>query len=133
MWQIEFSSAEFLPYLPEECQASPGAYGFELAQWLSAELARQGIVTSYPLGEDWGWFIEHIQDEGEFMIGCSSVASEGEGYKGKAITWGVFVKPQLSLRQRLKGKAPEPVVQGLARAIAGALKSKGISVRHAEA
>ena len=133
MWQIEFSSAGFLPYLPEECQANPGAYGFEIAQWLSAELARQGIVTSYPLGEDWGWFIEHIQDEVEFMIGCSSVASEGEGYTGNAITWGVFVKPRLSLKQRLKGKTVEPVVQKLARAIAAALESKGISVQHAVA
>ena len=133
MWQIEFSSTEFLPYLPEECQANPGVYGFELAQWLSAKLAGQGIVTSYPLGEDWGWFIEHIQDEVEFMIGCSSVASEGEGYTGKAITWRVFVKPQLSLKHRLQGKSFDGVVQRLARAVADALESKSISVQHAGA
>lgn len=132
MWRIEFSSTEFLPYLPEECQANPGAYGFELAHWLSVHLARQGVVTSYPSGEDWGWFVEYIQNDVEFMVGCSSVASEGDGYKGKAITWGVFVRPQLSLKQRLKGKAAiEPVVQNLASAITAALQSKGISVGEA--
>lgn len=57
MWRIEFSSAEFLPYLPEQAQANPGVYGFELAQWLSRALAERGVVTSYPIGEDWGWLI----------------------------------------------------------------------------
>ena len=129
MWHIEFSSAEFLPYLPEECQANPGAYGFELAQWLSMALARQGIVTSYPLGEDWGWFIEYTEDEVEIMIGCSSVAEEGEGYTGKPIRWNVFVKPRRSLKQRLKGKSPDSAVQRVTDAVAGALVAKGIAVR----
>jgi hypothetical protein len=53
MWTVEFSSAKFLPYLPEDCQPNPGAYGFELALWLSQELAKRQIYTSYPVGEDW--------------------------------------------------------------------------------
>src|SRR5690606_27273095 len=65
MWRIEFISSEFRPYLPEQCQANPGVYGFELAQWLSMALAEQGLATSYPLGEDWGWFIEYLDDERE--------------------------------------------------------------------
>jgi hypothetical protein len=47
------------------------------------------IQTSYPLGEDWGWFIEYIEGEAELMIGCGSEAEEGEGYKGKPIAWHV--------------------------------------------
>lgn len=54
MASIEFTSATFLPVLPEDCQVNPGAYGFELAWWLAQALARSGVVTSYPVGEDWG-------------------------------------------------------------------------------
>ena len=133
MWHIEFSSAEFLPYLPEACQANPGVYGFELALWLSRALAERGLVTSYPLGEDWGWFIEYVEGETEIMIGCSSVAEEGEGYRGQAITWGIFVKPQRSLKQRLQGKSPEAPIRRLTEAIEAVLASKGIATRHAGA
>ncbi len=49
MTRIVFYSAQFLPYLPESCQVNPGAYGFELALWLSNALIRFDIVTSYPL------------------------------------------------------------------------------------
>jgi hypothetical protein len=130
MWRIEFSSADFLPYLPEECQANPGAYGFELAHWLSMALARQGVATSYPQGEDWGWFIEYINGEIEVAVGCSSVAEEGDGYTGEAVTWSIFVKPQLSLKQRLKGSAADGVVQSLTQAVLGVLTANGIEVRH---
>lgn len=133
MWHIEFSSAEFLPCLPEQCQANPGVYGFELALWLSRALAERGLVTSYPLGEDWGWFIEHLDGETEIMIGCSSVAEEGEGYRGEPITWGIFVKPRRSLKQRLQGRSPEGPVRRLTEAIEAVLASKGIATRHAGA
>lgn len=133
MWHIEFSSAEFLPYLPEACQANPGVYGFELALWLSRALAERGLVTSYPLGEDWGWFIEYVEGETEITIGCSSVAEEGEGYQGQPITWGIFVKPQRSLKQRLQGRSPEAPIRRLTEAIEAELASKGIATRHAGA
>jgi hypothetical protein len=128
MWQVEFSSTKFAPYLPEKCQGNPGVYGFELALWLSQELAKLGIVTSYPLGEDWGWFIEHIQNGTEIMIGCSSLAGEGEGYTGKPIAWSIFIRPQLSIKQRLKGASPEPAIRGLAQAITAVLAAESISV-----
>jgi hypothetical protein len=131
MWLIEFESEKFLPYLPEECQANPGVYGFELALWLSRELAGNGVITSYPLGEDWGWFIEYIQDEIEIMVGCSSQTGAGEGYCGKPITWGVFVKPRLSIKQRLKGKSPAGPMEHLIAAIRHALESEGIVLRDA--
>ncbi|MCM5682316.1 hypothetical protein M8A51_22540 [Schlegelella sp. S2-27] len=129
MQRIEFESAKFLPYLPEDCQVNPGAYGFELSLWLSQTLMRQGVVTSYPLGEDWGWFIEYIEGDAEFMIGCGSQAEEGEGYEGKPIAWHIFVKPQLSLKQRLKGAARPEIGVKLGRAILAALRAEGIEPR----
>jgi hypothetical protein len=68
-----FKSEHFAPVLPEDCQVNPGVYGAELAFWLSAELARSGIATSYPNSEDWGWFIEFLPDSGsEFAIHCGN-------------------------------------------------------------
>ncbi|WP_280151990.1 hypothetical protein [Piscinibacter sp. XHJ-5] len=132
MQRFEFESAKFLPYLPEDCQGNPGAYGFELSVWLSQSLMRQGVPTSYPLGEDWGWFIEYIEGDAEFMIGCGSQAEEGEGYKGKAIAWHIFVKQQLSLKQRFKGAARPDIGSKLEQAILAALRSEGIEP-HSEA
>jgi hypothetical protein len=128
MWRVEFTSVKFLPALPEDCQGNPGVYGFELAWWLAQALAKRGVVTSYPLGEDWGWLIEYISsNETEFTIGCSSLADEGEGYAGKAIQWSVFVRPHTSLKQRLKGASHETEVEHLGEHILEALKSEQIS------
>lgn len=128
MWRIEFSSAKFLPLLPEECQGNPGVYGFELAWWLAQALSAQGFVTSYPLGEDWGWFIEYINPAGaEFTIGCSSIATEGDGYAAAAIEWSIFIRPHTSLRQRLKGQNHEAEVQHLGVLVMEALAQEGIA------
>jgi hypothetical protein len=133
MWRIEFSSAEFLPYLPEEAQSNPGVYGFELALWLSRSLVERGVVTSYPLGEDWGWLIEYIEGDLEVMIGCSSMADEGEGYLGKPISWSVFVKPRGSLK-KFFGRGREVVAPSrLTETIEAMLAAKGIKVERVEA
>lgn len=129
MWRIEFTSAEFLPILPEECQGNPGVYGFELAFWLARALAEQGIVTSYPLGEDWGWLIEYLSPaEAEITIGCSSMAEEGEGYRQTPIQWSIFIRPHTTLKQRLCGVSHHAEVQRLGRAVVTALLGKGIAV-----
>ena len=134
MWRIEFSSSEFLPLLPEECQGNPGAYGFELAWWLAQGLAARGIITSYPVGEDWGWLIEHTNsEETEFTIGCASMAEEGEGYAGEAITWSIFIRPYTSLKQRLKGQTHEYEVRRLGEQVLAVLQQKGIAPEHSAA
>ena len=51
----EFRSTKFAPVLPDDSQVNPQVYGAELAFWLCTELAKRGIVTSYPNFEDWGW------------------------------------------------------------------------------
>lgn len=50
----EFRSTRFSPVLPEDPQVTPGIYGAELSFWLCTELAKQGVLTSYPEQEDWG-------------------------------------------------------------------------------
>lgn len=70
----EFSSDAFSPFLPDECQVNPQVYGAELAFWLSRALAGNGIVTSYPEYEDWGWYIEYLtESESEFAVHCGNV------------------------------------------------------------
>lgn len=128
MWRIEFSSSEFLPLLPEECQGNPGVYGFELAWWLAQALAARGVITSYPLGEDWGWLIEHTSpEEIEFTIGCASMSEEGQGYAGMALEWSVFIRPYTTLKQRLKGQTHSKEVERLGNRVIEALEQRGIA------
>lgn len=132
MTRLEFSSDRFLPYLPESCQANPGAYGFELALWLSKALMQTGIVTGYPLGEDWGWFIEYLEEDAEFMIGCGCAAGEGEGYLDQPILWSIFVRPVLSFKQRWRGQTTLTIETKLTRTIVAVLEAEGITVRAEE-
>lgn len=126
MPRITFSSTRFLPYLPESCQVNPGVYGFELACWLSQALAKAGFATSYPVNEDWGWYIEYLDDEAAFLLGCGCEAEEGEGYRGTPVAWHIFVMQNLSLSQCRKGiDFPELDAQ-LTEAIVAALRAEGI-------
>lgn len=129
MTRIEFYSAQFLPYLPESCQVNPGAYGFELALWLSNALMQLGIVTSYPIGEDWGWFIDYGDGDAKFMIGCGCEAGEGEGYLGQPLLWSVFVQQSLSIMQRWRGQTMPAIAAKLTEAIVAVLQAEGIAVQ----
>jgi len=133
MWTIEFDSDRFLPYLPEECQSNPGAYGFELALWLSQGLAKQGLISGYPIGEDWGWFIEYTDGDTEITLGCGSEAVEGDGYKGKPLHWRVFVRQSMSLKQRLRGNGESIKVSEFAKAVVSLLQAEGITVNATQA
>jgi hypothetical protein len=133
MWRIEFTSSKFTPELPEECQQNPGAYGFELAWWLAVSLARQGVATSYPLGEDWGWFIEFTDAQGsEYTIGCASISEPEEGQRGEPLQWSIFVKPHTTLKQRFKGESHETGANGLGALVVSALESEQIKVARVE-
>jgi hypothetical protein len=70
---VDFESRMFCPYLPDEAQINPGVYGAELAFWLSQQLAQRGVPTSYPLFEDWGWFIEYsTENDYEYWLCCAN-------------------------------------------------------------
>jgi hypothetical protein len=82
---VEFDSALFEPFLPEDSQVNPEVYGAELAFWLSRKLAERGVVTSYPEYEDWGWYLEYATDEeDEYSLCCGNC----EGSKSK---WRCFL------------------------------------------
>ena len=133
MWRIEFCSDKFSPYLPEEAQQNPGAYGFELADWLARQLAKVGLNTSYPIGEDWGWLLEFIDGDNEILIGCGTEAKEGDGYIGRPIKWRVFVRQPQSLKARLKRAPVSSRVAELAAAVEKVLNDAGIATKRTEA
>lgn len=79
---IEFRSQRFVPILPDDSQVNPGVYGAELAYWLCFELARRGVVTSYPNSEDWGWFIEYFPGgDSEFAVHCGNVGGANDHWR----------------------------------------------------
>ena len=120
MSMLVFQSDRFRPYLPDDCQVNPNVLGFELADWLSRELARRGVVTSYPNYEDWGWFLEGEQGGLEYMICCSG-GDEGNG----EFEWRVFV----SHPKKLFGKRPDRAVgEGVLQRVRQALEESGIKI-----
>lgn len=70
---VDFKSELFKPFLSEDAQVNPHVYGAELAWWLCRELAIEGIETTYPDFEDWGWFIEYFIDDNEYWLCCGNV------------------------------------------------------------
>jgi hypothetical protein len=65
--------------------------------------------------------------ETEFIIGCSSIAEQGEGYVGKAIQWSILIRSHTSLKQRLKGISHDAKIEQLGKHILEALKSEQIT------
>jgi hypothetical protein len=126
-WGIEFSSDKFLPTLPEDCQANPGVYGFELALWLAQALCRQGIVTGYPSAEDWGWCLDYAPtEELRLTIVCASLCAAEEGYCGHAIGWAVSIRERRSLEQRLHNHSNHAALEDLGRQIVDLLRDERI-------
>jgi hypothetical protein len=91
-----FSSDRFRPFLPDDRQVNPNVLGFEFAAWVSKALAEDGIATTYPSEEDWGWYLIFRDGEDEHQICCSGTKEES-GYE-----WRIFVSPI----KRLFRKAP---------------------------
>ena len=81
---VDFESRLFTPFLSEEGQVNPQVYGAELAWWLSRALALEGVETSYPNSEDWGWFIEYLVADNEYWLCCSN-------QDGSPTTWRVYL------------------------------------------
>jgi len=83
--EVEFTSAVFEPILPENSQVNPECYGAELAWWLCQRLAANGMPTSYPNFEDWGWFLEYIVADSEYWLCCGNV-------DGTKTRWLIYLK-----------------------------------------
>ncbi|KTD90355.1 hypothetical protein [Pseudoalteromonas sp. H71] len=110
-----FKSNLFKPFLPEDSQVNPQVYGAELAYWLSQNLAKKGIFTSYPEYEDWGWFIELIVDDNEYWVCCGNIEGESDQWTCflKRLSKGFFnknnapIEPAIPLLQALRSLLQE--------------------------
>lgn len=119
MKMLVFRSDLFKPYLPDDAQVNPNVLGFELALWLSRELAAAGTVTSYPNAEDWGWFLEFDDDDAEYMICCMGSLEE-DGYE-----WRTYVtQPKKLFRKSVEGPAGPKMLRTIQRL----LEQAGITV-----
>lgn len=96
--EVEFYSDHFAPFLPEDSQVNPERYGAELAWWLCRKLALEGVYTSYPNFEDWGWFLEYITEGNEYWLCCGNI----DGFENK---WRIILQPRAK-RWFGRGKAP---------------------------
>ena len=115
---LVFQTDRFRPYLPDNCQVNPNVLGFELAEWLSRQLAARGTITSYPDFEDWGWMLEFGEHPEEYRICCSGAAVD-DGFE-----WRVFAEPvKRMFRTPAPGRVPD-----LTAAISSLLKGEGITV-----
>ncbi|GAB6141873.1 hypothetical protein JCM14076_26020 [Methylosoma difficile] len=104
--KVTFDSSLFSPYLPDDAQANPNCYGAELAFWLSKKLAERGVFTSYPIAEDWGWFIEYItESEDEFWLRCTNRDGSADQWQcileAKPKSWFGRNKPSLERAETL--------------------------------
>lgn len=84
--EVDFYSEKFNPILPQDSQVNPECYGAELAWWLCRKLAENGVFTSYPNFEDWGWFLEFIVDDYEYWLCCGNIVGERN-------RWRIFLRP----------------------------------------
>jgi hypothetical protein len=126
-WRIEFSSAKFLPTLPEDCQLDPGRYGFELALWLAQALNRHGIVTGYPNGDEWAWFLDYEpSDTLSLAICCASRCDAGAGYAGGPVAWSISLHDRRRLNQRIRNLSHDAELQALGQRIVALLRDEQI-------
>lgn len=115
-----FKSDRFRPFLPDDRQVNPNVLGFELATWLSKALAENGVASSYPSEEDWGWYLIFPDGEDEYQICCSGSEDKPGEYE-----WRVFVNPV----KRLLRKAPSrEMADELFESAVDCLNQSGIDV-----
>lgn len=121
MGTVFFTSEKFAPYLPDECQVNPNVLGYELAAWLSVELMKSGIATSYPNAEDWGWFLDCKRDGGKYMICCNGTKNDAEEYE-----WRIDIEsPKFFFRRNQNN---EKYIQELIIKITECLTNAGIKL-----
>ena len=77
---VEFRSSAFPAQLGEGEQINPGRWGKRLADYLRAELDKQGLVGGEPVAEDWGWLVPITNDAFPLWVGCGNYEEYPDGY-----------------------------------------------------
>jgi len=67
---VEFRSEKFPPFEGEEELINPDLWGRRLADFLREGLTRQGFELSEPGYEDWGCYIQVLNQPIKMWIGC---------------------------------------------------------------
>ena len=97
--EVEFYSEDFEPFLPEDFQVNPERYGAELVWWLCRKLAAEGVYTSYPNYEDWGWFLKYVNGENQYWLCCGNIDSNENKWRmilqPRAKRWFGLGKPSM--------------------------------------
>jgi hypothetical protein len=77
---VEFRSDRFPPYDGEEQQINPNLWGKRLAEFLCEKLPAEGFQTEEPGAEDWGWYIDVVNQGFRLWIGCGHYQEYPDGY-----------------------------------------------------
>jgi hypothetical protein len=81
---------------------NPCCFGEDLAMWLRAELIANGVESSSPGQEDWGWYLKvRLQDS--YLIGVSGNAEQEAANKNYG-EWRIIIQKHRLIWQKLTGK-----------------------------
>jgi hypothetical protein len=119
MRMATFTSDQFRSCLSDSCQVNPNVLGFELAACLSRALAADGVLPVIQAEEEWGWYLEFLDGDDEYLICCSGSEEDGN------YEWRVFVERRRKLFRR---PAETPMQHELVESVTEALRSQGIVV-----
>ena len=77
---VEFRSDCFPPYDGEEQEINRDLWGKRLAEFLRDGLRAEGIETTEPVPEDWGWMLPTLNQDFQLWIGCGHYQEYPDGF-----------------------------------------------------
>lgn len=118
--QFWFKSSLFDIEPGEDAETNPLCFGRALANWLAAELRREGIDVDDVFPEDWGWCVMVRRAPFLLWIGCGNVHNyEKQGPddtlpRSEDVVWTCIVVAEVPLLKRLfRRPSTEPAVKEL--------------------
>lgn len=79
---------------------NPCCFGEDLAVWLQDKLAANGVESSGPGQEDWGWYLNVSYFRDSYFLGMSGNAHQQSSDEGQ---WRIIVEKKRSVSQWLRG------------------------------
>ena len=77
---VEFRSDLFPPYEGEDKEINPGIYGKRFAEFIRDGLRGEGVESSDPFAEDWGWVVPTANPQFRLWIGCANYQEYPDGF-----------------------------------------------------